>query len=44
MKITHVLKDGTVIADLTGHVVRKAEAEDLYKILYRVKKRRKNND
>lgn len=31
--IIHVLKDGTVLEDLTGHVVKIEDAETLYKLM-----------
>lgn len=35
MKIIHVLKDGTVLDDITGHVVKMADCPELYKALDR---------
>lgn len=31
--IYHVLKDGSRVKDITGHVVKRNDAEPLYKIL-----------
>lgn len=31
--IVHVLKDGTVLEDITGHVVRVEDAEPVYKLM-----------
>lgn len=33
MKITHYLKDGTVLEDITGYVVRYADCPDVYHLL-----------
>lgn len=35
-KITNVLKDGTKIADLTGHIVRKNDAAGVYAVADRI--------
>ena len=35
--VKHILKDGTVKHDITGHVVKKADAPTVYNI---IKKRR----
>ena len=37
MRIIHILKDGTVLDDITGHVVKMADAPEVYEILDRVK-------
>lgn len=31
--VIHVLKDGTVLHDITGHVVKKEDAKSIYAIL-----------
>ena len=36
--ITHILRDGTVLKDITGHVVRVKDAETVYKLLKERKK------
>lgn len=33
MEIRHILKDGTILADITGHVVKMADAERAYTIM-----------
>lgn len=33
VKVTHVLKDGTVLDDITGHVVRYEDAKPLYDMM-----------
>ncbi len=35
--ITHILKNGTVLQDITGHVVRREENPIIYEILNRTK-------
>jgi len=43
--ITHILKDGTVLKDITGHKVTKEDAPTVYEILERLRKqRRESND
>ena len=36
MKITHVMKDCTVLDDITGHVVKMEEVPRFYEILGRI--------
>lgn len=31
--ITHILRDGTVLKDITGHVVKVKEAKAIYQLL-----------
>ena len=33
MAVYHVLKDGSTVKDITGHVVKMADAETLYRYL-----------
>lgn len=33
MSVVHILKDGTRLNDITGHVVRLEDAESLYRFL-----------
>lgn len=33
MRVIHVLKDGSEVEDITGHVVRVEDAEPLYKMI-----------
>ena len=42
MNIIHVLADGTQKTDITGHVVKKKDAEALYEIFTRIKRRSQN--
>lgn len=44
MKIIHILADGTVKADLTGHVVKPDTAKDFYKILEKINRGDKSNE
>ena len=37
--VKHVLKDGTTITDLTGHIVRKSDAAGVYKIADKINER-----
>lgn len=41
--ITHVLKDGTVLKDISGHMVTRKDAPRVYELLER-KKERGTND
>lgn len=31
--VTHILKDGTVLQDITGHIVKQSQAENLYTLI-----------
>lgn len=42
--IWHVLKDGTVLEDIQGHVVRMEEAPSIYAILDKVRERKRDKD
>ena len=33
MKVVHVLKDGTRVDDISGHIVRLSDAEPLYRLM-----------
>lgn len=39
--VKHVLKDGTVLTDITGHIVKVKDVESVYKLL---ENERKEND
>lgn len=43
MAVYHILKDGSVKTDITGHVVRMADAETMYKLIHKVNLRIKQN-
>lgn len=36
MNVIHILKDGSKLTDITGHVVRKADAESVYHLLHKI--------
>lgn len=40
--VTHVLKDGTRLDDITGHVVRVQDAEVVYNLMIEINRRRKH--
>lgn len=42
MGVVHILKDGTRVDDITGHVVRMEDAENLYRMIRRIN--RKTNE
>lgn len=33
MRVVHILKDGTVLKDITGHIVRVEDAPALYQLI-----------
>lgn len=33
MAVIHILKDGSIVKDITGHVVRMEDAEPLYQLI-----------
>ena len=40
MTIRHILKDGTVLDDISGHVVKMEDAPVAYELMDRVKERK----
>lgn len=39
MGITHIMKDGTVLNDITGHVIKKEDCPLIYEIIKAINKR-----
>ena len=39
MSVIHILKDGSVVHDITGHVVRIEDAEPLYQLIDEINRR-----
>ncbi len=44
MKIKHVMKDGVIRTDISGHVVRRSDAKTVYNMVEELNKRRANNE
>ena len=44
MSVYHILKDGSVKTDITGHVVRMEDAEPLYRLLESFNGKAKNSN
>ena len=45
MAVKHILKDGTVLTDITGHVVKMEDARVVYELLDKINEERgKRND
>ena len=40
--VRHILKDGTVVQDITGHTVKRKDAETVYQLLERINERKKD--
>lgn len=36
MGVTHILKDGSIVKDITGHVVRMEDAGPLYQLIDKI--------
>lgn len=36
MAVIHILKDGSVVKDITGHIVRYEDAPELYHLIERI--------
>lgn len=36
MAVIHILRDGSIVEDITGHVVRMEDAEALYQLIDRI--------
>lgn len=43
VEIIHYLKDGTVLQDITGHVVREEDAQILYNLMDRINEKWKSH-
>lgn len=43
MAVIHILKDGSRVADITGHVVRVADAEPLYRFIHSLNEQKKQH-
>lgn len=41
--ITNILKDGKVVKDLTGHIVKKEDVPAAYALIERIRKGRRKN-
>lgn len=44
MAVIHILKDGTRLDDISGHVVRMEDAEELYRLIDSISQRRGERD
>ena len=43
--VTHILKDGTVLKDITGHVVKREDVPTVYSLIERMNaEKERNND
>ena len=43
MKVIHILKDGSVVDDITGHVVRMEDASALYGLIDSMNRQSRNS-
>lgn len=43
MGVIHILKDGSVVKDITGHVVRVEDAGPLYQLIESINRNRKGS-
>ena len=43
MRVIHVLKDGSVVDDISGHVVRVEDAETLYRMIRKINAKSERN-
>lgn len=39
--IRHVLKDGTILSDISGHIVREKDAKAAYAVMERINEKQK---
>ena len=42
--IKHILSDGTVLTDITGHLVKKEDTPSVYHLIDQMNKERKGNE
>lgn len=41
MEIIHILKDGSRVTDIRGHIVKQEDASPLYQIIHKINERTK---
>lgn len=44
MAVIHILKDGSIVKDITNHVVRVEEARELYELIANINRDRSRKD
>ena len=44
MQVVHILKDGSLVEDITGHVVQVEDAEAVYRLIDSINRNRKTNE
>jgi hypothetical protein len=44
MQVIHILKDGSIVEDITGHVVQVEDAEAVYRLIDSINRNRKTNE
>lgn len=44
MAVIHILKDGTRLDDISGHVVRMEDAEELYRLIDSINQKRSKGE
>ncbi len=44
MQVVHILKDGSIVEDITGHVVQVEDAEAVYRLIDSINRNRKTNE
>ena len=41
--VKHILRDGTVLQDITGHVVKRKDAPEIYALMEQIKRKEKKD-
>ena len=44
MQVVHILRDGSIVEDITGHVVQVEDAEAVYRLIDSINRNRKTNE
>lgn len=44
MAIRHVLKDGRVLDDISGYLVKKEDCPELYQVVEKIRREKRNNE
>ncbi|MCD7757862.1 MAG: hypothetical protein LUH45_06780 [Clostridiales bacterium] len=44
VRVTHILKDGTVLDSIAGHVVRYEDCPELYRLIGQMARKRKQKE
>lgn len=44
MNIIHILKDGTIVKDITDHIIKQEDCPEVYEIIWRISQKGGTNN